>query len=1621
MQKVISKVIAAMLVAILVGFNCATTGVYAVNIIEQNNETSEENITFDVKLGNESSHEGYEYTADIDSTDTNLYLNIGVKNTGYIKDISINLENNNYKFDYEKVQDNRIKNITENSLELNQINTSETIELAIPIISNKEDKVSVDELGKDSTVKFKATYINEDNKEREIEKDMVVHLNWNTSDENLSDELNQDVIRYLNYDGKTMLSFLLSDGLKDSKLPVSSKQILINVPTINNLKPSEVIVTAIDTAATNGDENGVNFTEDNYSYNSQTGMLTINVSNTADENGLVSWVKGEADKFVITYIYETNTNEEALTIHTETTTNTTLLNNTVVSTAMEQQDYEIDSKIGDIATVEVVPNNVSINKGYMYSNKDKTENQIETEFSVKYRLNVGLAEALNDITIKENGDFLGDSNASQYIYDKKVNVSSEELIKVLGEDGKIDVVKADGTVIGTLNKDNTEIEINDSNISFVVSKPQTEGEINLEITKAIRGNLGYSKEQIASVKTLSTRAQINSESVGEITLEEPTSKVNVQLSNTNLSTVVKNENVVMNIELERDDVTDNLFANPEIDIVFPNEITGIGIKDATLLYDNQLVSADSTINGNTIRLKLNGTQTEYSSQSTSKGTVIRLVLDLTLNNLAPSSQTNIMLTYTNDNDTLIANASNGGISTFSAENTNSRTVEVPVNVVAPTGFVTTQSISGYNGDESVTAQESEAIGNLPVLSDAKTSMISGTVVNNLGSDAEGLVILGRIPFAGNKQVDGSENLGSTFDTKLAGALTVENLDATVYYSANGEATYDLENGSNGWTTDYTSDAKSYMIVANSAVTHGTTINFNYRVNIPANVDYANTAKASYGVYYNNNAEEGASKSVVLATPVGIKTAEKAELSINVSAHYTNTNEEIQNKGAIREGDYITYNIRVTNTSNENAENTKVLVNLPQGFARLEVIDSSTPGWTLDYNKNYDATYEENLETINAGESKEFTLGLVAGSYNENVENAKTMRVTATADRMDGESIGVFTTNLESGYVTGLLKVSYENQNVDKNQTLEYTLQIDNVNRNEKNNVRAKITLPEGVEFESDSNGTMSKYNGEYNSNTRELSFNVGTMDALKSIYITFNAKITNPTNESLQARAEINCDGMNNTFYTNTVTVYCGNPSIEATLSSNITQGNLLDTDTIEYYIDVRNTGNMPVRVQISNTTPSGLLNSSYKIEVSNGERDDIENFNSNYVSEAVDLEVGGSARLTIVAKPVSIAGNTTAQVTVTPEVFIVSTSTGERIQQVSINSLTHTIQGTGGINTPGVNGSYRIAGVAWVDSNKDGKKSSDEPRLSNIQMTLYDDRGNIARDANGNELNVTTNEDGQYSFENLNSGNYQIVAHIDTFNYMVTTYHLEGAVESENSDFIDATLDGTPVAATDILNLSTYNLYNVDLGLQEREQFDLSLDKKVTKITVTNTKLDPREYEYDTDFAMVSLLNTYVEYSTVLIEYTITITNEGKVAGYAKELVDYMPEGMAFSSDLNTNWYLGTDGNIYSTSLANTLIQPGETKTITLVLTRRMTGENTGTVVNTAEISQIYNEYGLEDGDSVPGNRQDGEDDIATATTLIAMGTGREVASFIGITLGVIAIVGLAVFLIKKYVIRGI
>ena len=523
---------------------------------------------------------------------------------------------------------------------------------------------------------------------------------------------------------------------------------------------------------------------------------------------------------------------------------------------------------------------------------------------------------------------------------------------------------------------------------------------------------------------------------------------------------------------------------------------------------------------------------------------------------------------------------------------------------------------------------------------------------------------------------------------------------------------------------------------------------------------------------------------------------------------------------------------------------------------------------------------------------------------------------------------------------------------------------------------------------------------EYNDYEREIN-----MQAKAS----FDTVITSDDGgESIQSNTEVS----------NSIMLYIGNIRADVSFTSNI-EDSMLDTDTLEYYIEMVNRSSNNITVNISDILPDALYSKEYTIQ--NGQDTNTTEKNINSVSVEAIVKPGDTLKLTIVAKAYTLTKGSSVQIENQPVVKING-------RDVEISSIKHTINGTGiynpddeddGNNT--VEGTYRISGVAWIDSNKDGRKESTESRLSGINITLYDQNGYIVKDANGTEIKATTDSDGKYALANVPAGEYTVVAEYNTTDYILTRYKVEEVSSSENSDFVEATLDGNPVAATNIIKITNANIYNTDLGLQEREQFDLRLDKVVSKVTVTNTKLDPKNYEYNSNFAMVSLLNTYVEYSTVLIEYNITITNEGKVAGYAEEIVDYMPEEMAFSSELNQNWYLGADGNLYTTSLANTLIEPGESKTITLVLSRKMTGENTGTVVNTAEISKTYNEYGLTDGDSTPGNRKDGEDDISTATTLLSMSTGKEVASFIGITLGVIAIIGLAVFVIKKYVIKRI
>ncbi len=203
---------------------------------------------------------------------------------------------------------------------------------------------------------------------------------------------------------------------------------------------------------------------------------------------------------------------------------------------------------------------------------------------------------------------------------------------------------------------------------------------------------------------------------------------------------------------------------------------------------------------------------------------------------------------------------------------------------------------------------------------------------------------------------------------------------------------------------------------------------------------------------------------------------------------------------------------------------------------------------------------------------------------------------------------------------------------------------------------------------------------------------------------------------------------------------------------------------------------------------------------------------------------------------------------------------------------------------------------------------------------------------------------------------------------------------------------------------------------------FDLSLRKWVTQAIVidkdgqTITETGHQPYDDPEEIVKVELHRKHINDVTVKFRYKIRVTNEGEIAGYAKEVTDYVPEGLKFIAEDNPGW---TDegNNVISTRLLeNTLLQPGEYAEVEVVLTWINDENNMGLKVNTAEISEDYNDYDVPDIDSTPDNREDGEDDIDDAPVMLSVGTGSARTYF---TLGLVVLVTIAggVFLIKKYI----
>lgn len=1702
MQQKLIKVIAMLLTTTILYANSAAVVSYAADnflsakaLENQGTSTTNENVEFDVY------YDGGKHTvsADVNAEDTKLNIALNVKKAGYIKDAVVDFSDTNFKIAKTEESDSIQAVDAENKkISFNQINNGENVTETINIALDKKDEISEDMFDRDNTIKFTGTYVNAKGEEVAVKKDIVVHTSWTAS--TAKAKLDYEITKYIPYSANNV-SKLITQGkitsyVENSVLPIKNTNIEVNAPKINNKYPETVTVVANSTNATNGDANGDNFSKNNWSYDSTTGKITITVNNNA-VNGKIQWAKNTADEFIVTYIYSSDVYEAVKDSVTRVTYDASSSMNLYVKSGVNKVSAHVDGyedqtkKIGDI--VEFTSNATqSISKGYIYNNKNAAdENKKETEYVAQYTAHVSYADVIDAIVLKQDVDKFVTANGSEqsttvggvnYAYNKTLAISKQEFNKVFGENGEITILNEAGTTLATINKD-TEVKdnkivvnlvpFNTNSITIKTSKPQAEGNVIFEITKALAKNIEYSTSQLKSFTQIKTQVTgtaknsdidiVSTESTKNVDLTEPTQKASITTSNNRLSTIVKNENVEIKVTLENDSADDTMYTNPKIKITFPENIETINVKDCKVYFDDELeIDEDSIMfyeNGDgtkTLELKLKGTQTKYNNVA-AKGATVVLTTDITLNTLTPTTNTQITAEITNGDSTV----------------TN---VATDVKYIAPSGVVTTNSMTGYNGDEKIEVINGESQKALiPTKAEQKEVTYTMNVINNYENTLDHVVVLGRTPFKDNKDVSTSLSLGSNITMPLASGITVTGVDAskvTIYYSENGEATTDLSNSQNGWTTsvtDYTK-IKSYMIVLNEdyAMNGGDTFTFTYKATLPANLDYDQEVYENYGVFFNNNKTSGTITDKAIATKIGFTTGSIAKLDAKLIS-------TIGEGASVKSGEILEYELTINNTGVVDAENTTVEIKLPPELSFIPQ-DGDDYTYKVPEDEEYDESRYEELLNLPENEVIDLTkyenliselqqyedndvdsevLKINLGKITANSTLKKTLKFRAQSDETKKVELKATVgysdmISVETNTVSNIIeKVYFDTQIGSKYKSLKegetYSFQIalrssqynyefenESVDNSRKNTV-VTITLPDELEYDSIKLTRFNEDTFEEDDITstanvkvsgRKVTVKVGDVDGERGKTLIINTKVGKLANEVYKKEVTITSNiKADNTETENIddISVTINKPGINVTQASNIPEGTTISAgEDFVYTFTIQNLSDIYLNdVEFTDALPTEVTFKYLEIVYEDGTIDSSFNINSDgSINTKFYLSAGQKVTINVHVVANSIDNDT--------EISNKAKFKNEDIGEVETNSVSHIVKHFEktdvNVDPDDTNKETRkVIGTVWVDANKDGVKDANEQRVSGVKVLLLNNNtSNIAMNSNNEQCITTTGTDGSYMFNNVPQGKYSVIFFYDSANYSPTTYKKSGVSDEQNSDAIDKTVNyegkDQIAAVTEEIVLADTNQFNIDLGIVEDAKFDLKLDKVVQAITVNNGK-NTKEHVYNSKLAKLDFESKYANTSSMVVEYKFTITNEGGIAGYVKKLADYLPEELKFNSELNKDWYEGKDGVIYNASLANTIINPGESKEVTLILTKNMNGDDDfGLINNSAEIYETSNDYGALDIDSTPGNKATNEDDYSTANVLTSVKTG-DVVIYTTLIITIITIVGVGIYMIKKKV----
>ena len=242
-MKTLQKIISILILICLLTTDFSILGIGLKSYAANNTE----NIEFSAYFVDQNGNKLEQINQEVTNQDLKLHLTISVKNEGYFNG-SIKIEDSNFKINtQQKIENDMIAEIQNNSISLKQINAGTSVNIDLPIEFVRSEEISTTMLSKETSLKLEGTYMKANAKAIATKIDKKVTLNIVPSKE-VKAELDTSIITNIKTlvgeNNKRVVQVLIKSRIANNEYPINKTTIKVQAP-FKGVEPEKVDVIAL--------------------------------------------------------------------------------------------------------------------------------------------------------------------------------------------------------------------------------------------------------------------------------------------------------------------------------------------------------------------------------------------------------------------------------------------------------------------------------------------------------------------------------------------------------------------------------------------------------------------------------------------------------------------------------------------------------------------------------------------------------------------------------------------------------------------------------------------------------------------------------------------------------------------------------------------------------------------------------------------------------------------------------------------------------------------------------------------------------------------------------------------------------------------------------------------------------------------------------------------------------------------------------------------------------------------------------------------------------------------------------------------------------------------------------